>query len=484
MKLRIEPYLKIIRSELNGPLRPAEDNAHARQSAMYVDRLLIQLLLRLDVGPALQREALKRIDGLLDELMAATRRIDGGLALGSELLEHVRLRPDFVAFNETLERTLQALHAGGGESGKQLIRRVSAILLEMHEALDRAMADMEKARSGAAAAAAPALSDAQRQSLQQWLRTRFADEATVEIIAVRQLVGGGSKKTLQITLDRVRALPKQLVVRADQPAGVVQSTVADEYRLLDVAFAGSVPVPQPFALETDASIIGTPFVLVSCIDGRNIGDHVECFEPSRSFALSLARALAALHAIPPERFGDRVPGATITTIENVRRTVATFEAMWRNTGERAIGLELAFTWLKEHMHLADGPRALIHCDVGCHNMLAHHNELSGLLDWETAMIGNPAHDLAYAYPLAVQMVAWEDFLAEYVRAGGRAPSQGELDFYRVWTMAWRLPFLVVARSYLNAELSSYIVHTYGAHYIWHHSGLNLHRLMQDILSRY
>ena len=481
MPMRIEPYLAIIRNELSTSLKPRGDG-QAKQVAIYLDRLLIQLLLRANVLPGLQRKALEQINGLLDELSALLRTIDGGIVLPSDLMQTVRNAPDFTLFEPVLERTLKLLLSQSGEVSRDMVRRISTILLEMHEALDRAASEMEKANEHGDGQ--PALDAEGLRSLQDWLRRRFPAEAVIEVARVTAMMGGGSKRTLLVELTHVSELPAAVVIRADQAAGVVESSVTVEYELIETLHACGLPVPRPFALEGDAAVLGAPFMLMSRVEGKNIGDHVECYEPSRSFALSLARALGKLHGIPPQRFGDGIVGADMSTVDCVRQNIAVFETMWRNTGERSTALELAFAWLKDHMHLADGLRALNHCDVGCHNMLASDGELTGLLDWETTMIGNPTHDLAYAYPLAVQMVPWEEFLAEYAQAGGTIPSPGEFDFYRVWTQAWRLPFLLVARSFIDSGLSSYIVHTYGAHHVYHHGSLNLHRLMQDILSRY
>jgi aminoglycoside phosphotransferase (APT) family kinase protein len=99
-------------------------------------------------------------------------------------------------------------------------------------------------------------------------------------------------------------------------------------------------------------------------------------------------------------------------------------------------METAFAWLKQNITLADGPRSLIHKDPGCHNMLAHEDKLSVLLDWETAAIGNPAQDLGYVYPLVIQMCAWSDFMAAYVEAGGPAISQAQVDYHTLWGYTW------------------------------------------------
>jgi aminoglycoside phosphotransferase (APT) family kinase protein len=187
-----------------------------------------------------------------------------------------------------------------------------------------------------------------------------------------------------------------------------------------------------------------------------------------------------MHGIPAERFGDKVRGADTSTVERVQGDIAAMDAIWRNSGQPSAALELAFGWLKRHLQFADGRRTLNHCDLGCHNMLVKDGVLTALLDWETAVIGNPAYDLAYVYPVVVQMTAWEDFLAAYAQAGGVIPSAAELDFYRVWTTLVKLCRLFIARSFFYSGMSSSVVFAFAIQHLYQQIEHDLYQVLNEL----
>jgi aminoglycoside phosphotransferase (APT) family kinase protein len=184
-------------------------------------------------------------------------------------------------------------------------------------------------------------------------------------------------------------------------------------------------------------------------------------EPSRAFAVGVAQALAKLHKIPLVK-AAKLPGAMQSTRERVEQEISFYEETWRASGETSIAMEQGLAWLKSHMNYAEGQRAIIHRDVGCHNMLGKDGDLSALLDWETAAVGNPAHDLMYAYVCVVQMMPWEDFLAEYEKSGGTIPGKAELDFYRILVALFGIHFTILSRSFISTSYTDTMVVAYAA----------------------
>lgn len=147
-------------------------------------------------------------------------------------------------------------------------------------------------------------------------------------------------------------------------------------------------------------------------------------------------------------------------------------------------MQQGIDWLRGHLTLADGRRAITHRDVGCHNMLGKDGRLAAILDWETAVIGNPAQDLGYAYHTIVQMLPWEEFLAEYARAGGNVPSAAEIDFYRLWRSVWIMGFMLLSRSYFESGMSTETVAAYAARYWYQRSEITVHEMINHVYSRY
>jgi aminoglycoside phosphotransferase (APT) family kinase protein len=194
--------------------------------------------------------------------------------------------------------------------------------------------------------------------------------------------------------------------------------------------------------------------------------------------------MATLHGIPPATLGDKFKGATQSTPQRVLSDMAAFEQNWRSFGQPSVALEIAYDWLKTHIEFAEGRRAILHSDVAFHNILVHNDRISALLDWELACVGNPAEDLAYAHSQVVQIMPWEEFLAEYRSAGATLPTEREIDFYRLWCNAWRLNFCLVTRALFHAGISTEILLGYASQHVYQIANQELHAMLKQVHARY
>lgn len=482
MQVTATPYLAVLRSQLATTLRPTGDDT-ARQVGMYSHRILTQLLLYEQLLPQLRQEALARLAALYDELAAELKGINGGRTLAVELDQHLCRTPDYTAAEPLVQEAMRLLSTMPSERAHRLMGSTAAILRALHDAFHEAVLAHELPPAEIGRAEQEPLDAAQKAALTDFLRQRLGD-AGVNVGKTKAVVGGGSKQTVFVELQHAVTLPTSIVLRIDKSTSPVGSSVADEFDILRTVFDAGLPVPHPYALDAKRDIVGAPFIVMSRIDGHNIGDALDVAEPSRSFGISLARAMAQLHAIPLERAPARLPGMAITTRERMLQDIAEFEGKWRSLGEPLIALELAYAWLKSHLDFAEGRRSIVHRDIGCHNMLAKNDVLVGLLDWETAVAGNPAQDLAYVYHTAIQIMPWAEFLGEYLRAGGSMPHQHEIDFYRVWRAVWLVGFQLLARSYFLSGLTSEMILAYASQYWYQRCEQNLHEVVDMAYSRY
>ena len=161
-----------------------------------------------------------------------------------------------------------------------------------------------------------------------------------------------------------------------------------------------------------------------------------------------------------------------------------FEESWRTYGQPSVAMEQAYAWLKHHVAFADGQRSIIHCDVGCHNMLGHEGRLAALLDWETAVIGNPAQDLAYVHHTVIQMMPWDEFLIEYEKAGGTIPSEAEMGFYRLWRNVFVMHYEYMARSFFLSGMSQSLIIAYSSQHVYQYAYRELHTTVKLVYERY
>lgn len=482
MQFPVHPYLKILNDQIKTTLCPKEDGM-ARSVAQYAEKMLSTLVVDLELLPSFEAEALKCYQELHPELTAALQAIDGAQALLPELHAALHSQPSYAAAHAVLHRAAPLLATHASPAARALVQRIARIELDKQNARHAAVIAASAPPPPTADASEP-LSPAQISGLRDYLRLQFPAESGVDVGAIKAIAGGFSKQTIFVDLLHTVKLPPQVVLRVDKSASPVQSTVVDEFALIKTMFEAGVPVPQPFAVTGDHAVIGAPFILLSRVAGRNIGAALDVDQPNRTFGLNLARHVARIHQVPPANVAHPLHGAGMSTQARMSQDLAEFESKWRATGFQSIAVELAFAWMREHLDLAESQPVIIHRDIGCHNMLVDNDELSALLDWETACIGSFAQDLGYAFHTVEALLPWSDFVAEYVRHGGAQPRQIEVDYYRLWRALWLVVINAMARSYVEAELTKDVGLAWASQYAFQRVDQTLHELVDLVLTRY
>jgi aminoglycoside phosphotransferase (APT) family kinase protein len=453
-------YLEALRKQIETTLRQREAGGYAEKMAQYSRLVLVQLISQATHLPALHRTALRAFAGLIDELQ---RAIGGDVDLMRAIEHDIRIEPDFDKAQRVLQLVAGRLVADNNSASRTLLGKIARIEDDMLREFDRAVIS-ELAREQEQYTGPEGLSLDQLQRLEAYLRQKYPEDPQlhIDIAGTSVIPGGFSKQTIFLQLRKCNSLPPTVVLRVEQGISVLGTAVELEFPILEAMYKAGVPVPQPYFVETDPSVIGSSFIMLSLMPGRNIGDPFDVREPSRTFGLSLARAMARLHAVAPESVGSRIDGANVTVKERMLADIVYYEASWRSCNDPSIQLEMAYGWLKQNIHLAEGRRSVIHRDIGCHNLLVQDGQVSAILDWELAAIGDPAQDLGCAYSTVVQVMPWDEFLAEYVGAGGHAPSEAQVDFYRIWRETFLLWTVVQSRARLKAGLGGDIALVYVA----------------------
>ena len=245
--------------------------------------------------------------------------------------------------------------------------------------------------------------------------------------------GGLSKVTLLYTIG-----DRKLIVRADRGAQYSGAPVAEEYQTIATVHAAGVPVPRPVLFE-DALDGGHPaFSVVDWVDGQPIGG-VPAFRDA-ALCRRLAEILAAIHAVPPERF-SHLPGWNSTIPDRQLAALEIREREWRDAGAANPVVEYALHWLRANITASDGPHCLVHGDFRPHNVLGVDREVTAVLDWEHSKIGAAAEDLAYFRPAAEALSSWDEFLDAYTGAGGRMPTADQLRYYEVLASVFNISIL-------------------------------------------
>ncbi|HEV2368932.1 MAG TPA: phosphotransferase family protein, partial [Acidimicrobiales bacterium] len=178
-----------------------------------------------------------------------------------------------------------------------------------------------------------------------------------------------------------------------------------QYRVLEELGRRRVPVPPVRELETDASVLGAPFFLMSRVDGLVPGDSppynaegfIKDMAPEQRYALwrSAMDALVAVHRAGLEGGFDflQKPERGPTGLDQQLRYYE--ESLeWAAQGRPQPVAEAAWAWLSSHVP-DDRPTALSWGDSRIANMIFEGTECRAVLDWEMVSLGGPEMDLGW-----------------------------------------------------------------------------------------
>lgn len=472
------PYLNAIKKELVSRLHPDSDKAMARQISVCTHRILARLITVDTVVPAFRENALLSYKALHTDFTETLGHTDEGRKLASELVRQFENQLDYSAVEPTIQRAVDLLIQNSNPASKLLVKKISEIENTISLQTDAAFAK-EAAQQETDNIPGAVLSKQKIEALEKFLREKLGESDTVKVVDVKAVPGGYSKQTLFVDIENNSVLPAQFVIRLDQIESVIGTTVADEFNIIQVMFAAGVPVPRPFALEVDKTILGGAFLVVSRIEGAILGDPLDVAQPNREFALDLAKTLAKMHRVPWQTFGTAISGALISTRQRMQEDIASFQQRWDNSRIPSIALQIGFSWLRANMHLAEGERTLVHKDVGCHNLLVKDNRIMGVLDWETAAIGSSVQDLGYLRHTVTQIMDWDEFVNAYVAAGGFAVTPAQVDFYALWRAVWFLALLTEVKAGFIAGVAPDIQFAYAGEYFFQ----RVERQLNDMIMR-
>lgn len=274
-----------------------------------------------------------------------------------------------------------------------------------------------------------------KAALTPHLRERTG-ETGLAVEAVEPIPGGRSKQTFKLRVTGAGALPPDCVLRVDRPAALVPTRAIDEYGLLQALWGlGEVAVPEPLFGEADPRVLGGSFIILRFVPGRKAGEYFpEVYglpDQPEPICRHLARILGRLHSVDPGALPVKLP--RLETAGAFGEQIEESYQRARAAGLRAAEFEAAYRWLKANLQLASAPARLCHGDVGLHNLLVEDGRITALLDWELAVLGPAALDLATIRHMVEPVMAWAEFAQDYLRAGGppEAVERGHLDFHTV-----------------------------------------------------
>lgn len=186
------------------------------------------------------------------------------------------------------------------------------------------------------------------------------------------------------------------------------NAAADEFRLLECLAETRVPVPEPVLFCDNESVLGGPFGVYTHLDGTAVPlgtalpTRYQHPLARRRVATALIDTLADVHSLDSNRFADVCE--TVTPRAQLHRDAERLDAATSAIGRDFQRLRTVRDWLQANAP-AEPSLTLVHGDFRPGNVLFAgdtHPEISGILDWETAIVGDPLMELGYL------LLRWRD----------------------------------------------------------------------------
>jgi aminoglycoside phosphotransferase (APT) family kinase protein len=180
-----------------------------------------------------------------------------------------------------------------------------------------------------------------------------------------------------------------------------RNDIETEFRTMEAAGETDAPAPETYWYEPDESHLGGAFFLVEHRPGDapivwDRADREELYaqwDGPSDLPSQFVDAAAEIHTLGPEDvpfLEDADPH------EVVDRELDTYETIYEETKlKEEPAVEEALRWFRANK--PEVPETtLVHGDFRIGNMLVDGEELSAVLDWELAQVGDPLYDLGYA----------------------------------------------------------------------------------------
>ncbi|MBI2799283.1 MAG: phosphotransferase family protein [Gammaproteobacteria bacterium] len=273
------------------------------------------------------------------------------------------------------------------------------------------------------------------------LETFLSAEAgrAMTVSNLKRMGGGASKEQFVFEIPNVTGTTR-CVLRMDPLEAAVLTNREREFAVLR-AMQNVIPVPDALWLDSDGSVLGRPALITSFVSGvtkpSNITTNVSGFgtvlglELRRALAVPFMRHLSAIHQFDWRRLPRDLFQAPDADPEQAARwQVNWWTEVWRDDALCGIPLMgLAERWLREHLP-ATRELVLVHSDYRTGNFLFDEarQEITAVLDWELAHIGDYHQDLAW-----IAIKAWSHVENDVLLASGLMPVDELVNRYQAET---------------------------------------------------
>lgn len=288
------------------------------------------------------------------------------------------------------------------------------------------------------------------ERLEAFLRKRIGTP-TVRITGFRRHVEGFSWETYSMVATWSPAgggrVEQGLVMHRVPTAGLLEPyDVTRQFSLLSaLRDEPDVPVAEPLWIDADGTVVGRPMYVVERVEGDSptpwtVGSYFEDHCARHAVGREFAVLAAAIHRVPQARLPAGLIGEGSSVA--VEAVIEHWESQYRRSRLEAFpAADYIFGWLRRNRSLASGRVGLVHGDFRVGNFIIRDGHLAAMLDWETAHLGDPAEDLAYATVKNLRggrrgdasgLLPLDDFLAAYEDEAGWTVPRTAIQYW--WVM--------------------------------------------------
>jgi aminoglycoside phosphotransferase (APT) family kinase protein len=288
---------------------------------------------------------------------------------------------------------------------------------------------------------------------------------------VQRMGGGASKEQFVFALGEDR-----FVLRMEPCEAITETDRARECEILD-AVQGLIPAPKPLWIDRDGSIFGGRAAIMTFVAGvtKPSGSGLKVSGLGTSLGESLRvqlrgqflAHLVTLHALdwrsatlPSYAAPDSDPK------QAARWQLNYWKQLWKLDGLEPIPIvSYAEQWLTDHQPDCD-ELVMTHLDYRTGNYLFDEasGQITAVLDWELARIGDFHEDLAWTLMQifgtyeegifrASDLYGREEFISAYEIASGRSVNRATLHYYDVMS-SWKC-YLITAANGMSAARSQH-----------------------------
>jgi aminoglycoside phosphotransferase (APT) family kinase protein len=278
-----------------------------------------------------------------------------------------------------------------------------------------------------------------------YLAHRVPTATSITISDFTRLPGGASQEMFRFHArwsENGKPVDRRLILRREPTAGLVEAERDLEFKIYQALAGSGLPLPNAHWLEPDGKWLDRPFFIMDMAPGKPghpymPGDPYEGHSENvaRQFWHHLGQLTTFDHkslGLQSLRGGDAADRFWSIELDHWETKLA----------ENELVAEPVIRGARRHLRRNPPPEpakpAIVHGDYRAGNFLftPEDGQISAILDWEMAHIGDPLEDIAWAIDPMWPMTKYlplEEGLAIWSAASGMAVDAQALDWWRLFS---------------------------------------------------